>query len=42
MNQFRNKTRFYCEDLLAFRPTPKLEDHPLCAVRATNLQYIRS
>jgi hypothetical protein len=33
MNPFRNKTRFYCEDLLAFRPTPKLEEHPLCAVR---------
>ena len=25
--------RFYGEDLLAPRPTPKLEDHPLSAVR---------
>jgi len=41
---FRNRIRFYGE-LLAARPTPKLEDHPLSAVRdclfnifATNLQ----
>jgi hypothetical protein len=27
-----NKASFYCEDLLAPRPTPKLEDHPLSAV----------
>jgi len=26
-------TRFYGEELLAPRPTPKLEDHPLSAVR---------
>ena len=30
---FRNKTNFYGEELLAPRPTPKLEDHPLSAVR---------
>ena len=30
---FRNMIRFYCEELLAHRPTPKLEDHPLSAVR---------
>jgi hypothetical protein len=29
---FRNKTRFYGEEL-APRPTPKLEDHTLSAVR---------
>ena len=29
----RNKIRFYDEELLAPRPTPKLEDHPLSAVR---------
>jgi len=28
---FRNKIRFYVEELLAPRPTPKLEDHPLSA-----------
>jgi hypothetical protein len=30
---FRNKTSFYGEELLTPRPTPKLEDHPLSAVR---------
>jgi hypothetical protein len=30
---FRNKIYFYGEELLAPRPTPKLEDHPLSAVR---------
>ena len=30
---FRNMTRFYGEELLAPRPTPKLEDQPLSAVR---------
>jgi hypothetical protein len=30
---FRNKVTFYDEELLAPRPTPKLEDHPLSAVR---------
>ena len=29
---FRNKMRFYGEELTP-RPTPKLEDHPLSAVR---------
>ena len=29
---FRNRIRFYGEELLAPRPTPKLEDHPLSAV----------
>ena len=29
---FRNMICFYCEQLLAPRPTPKLEDHPLSAV----------
>jgi hypothetical protein len=29
----RNITIFYGEELLAPRPTPKLEDHPLSAVR---------
>ena len=29
----RNKASFYCEKLLAPRPTPKLEDHPLSTVR---------
>jgi hypothetical protein len=30
---FRNKLIFYGEELLAPHPTPKLEDHPLSAVR---------
>ena len=30
---FRNKARFYGEELSTPRPTPKLEDHPLSAVR---------
>ena len=30
---FRNNIRFYGEELLVSRPTPKLEDHPLPAVR---------
>jgi hypothetical protein len=30
---FRNTIRFYDEELLAPRPTRKLEDHPLSAVR---------
>jgi hypothetical protein len=29
----RNLVIFYGEELLAPRPTPKLEDHPLSAVR---------
>ena len=31
--RFRNKVRFYNEELLAPRPTPKLEYHPLSALR---------
>jgi hypothetical protein len=30
---FRNMVIFYGEELLAPLPTPKLEDHPLSAVR---------
>jgi hypothetical protein len=30
---FATKVRFRSEELLAPRPTPKLEDHPLSAVR---------
>jgi len=30
---FRNKIRFYGEELLAPRPNPKLEDHPLSVTR---------
>jgi len=30
---FRNNMYFYGEELLGPRPTPKLEDHPLSAVR---------
>jgi len=30
---FRNKICFYSEELLAPRPTPKLEDYPFSAVR---------
>jgi hypothetical protein len=30
---FRNMVRFYGEELLTPRPTPKLEGHPLSAVR---------
>jgi hypothetical protein len=30
---FRNKQFFHCEELLAPRPNPKLEDHHLSAVR---------
>jgi hypothetical protein len=29
----RNMIRFYGEELLAPRPNPKLEDHPLSAIR---------
>jgi len=35
MYTFRNKASFYGEELLAPRPTTKLEDHPISAVRAT-------
>jgi hypothetical protein len=30
---FRNILSFYGEELLEFRPSPKLEDHPFSAVR---------
>jgi len=30
---FSNKVRFYGEEMLAPRPTPNIEDHPLSAVR---------
>jgi hypothetical protein len=30
---FRNILTFYCEELLALLPTPKLDDHPFLAVR---------
>jgi hypothetical protein len=33
MYPFRNKARFYGEELLAPRPKPKFEDHPLSDVR---------
>jgi hypothetical protein len=33
LRTFRNKASFYGEELLATRPTPKLEDHPLSAFR---------
>jgi len=33
MYLFRNKVSFYGEKLLALRPTPSLEEHPLSAVR---------
>jgi hypothetical protein len=33
VGMLRNKIHFYGEELLARRPTPKLEDHPLSAVR---------
>jgi hypothetical protein len=38
----RNMTRFYGEELLATRPTPKLEDHNFLAVRDCLFNNIRS
>jgi hypothetical protein len=35
---FRNKTFLYCEELLAPRPTPKL-DHPLSAIATAYSLY---
>jgi hypothetical protein len=32
MYAFRNKASFYCEELLASRLTPKLQDNPLSAI----------
>jgi hypothetical protein len=39
---FRNKVIFYGEELLAPRPTPKLEDHPFVGCPWLLIQYIRS
>jgi hypothetical protein len=39
---FRNKPIFYGEEELAPRPTPKLEDHPLSAVRDCLLNILYS
>jgi hypothetical protein len=39
---FRNLIIFYVEELLAPRPTPKLEDHPLLAVRNCLFMYSRT
>ena len=36
---FRNKILFYSEELLASRPTPKLEDHPFSVVLDCLLIY---
>jgi hypothetical protein len=36
---FRNKHIFYGKELLAPRPTPKLEDHPLSVVAAAYSIY---
>jgi hypothetical protein len=33
---FLTKIHFHGEDLLALRPTPKLEEHPVSAVRDCN------
>jgi hypothetical protein len=38
----RKRIRFYGEELLAPRPTPKLEDHPLSGCPRRLIQYIRS
>ena len=37
---FRNMIRCYGEELLAHHPTPKLEDHPLSAVRRQGMVHI--
>jgi len=39
---FRNKIRFHCDELLAPRPTAKLEDTPLVGCPQLFIQYIRS
>jgi hypothetical protein len=39
---FRKKLIFYGEELLAPRPAPKLEDHPLVCFPQQLIQYIRS
>jgi len=40
MYPFRNKARFYGEELLAPRPTPKLQDHLLSSVRHSSFNII--
>jgi hypothetical protein len=40
LQHFHNKLIFYREDLLAPRPTPKLEDHPFSAVHNCLLNII--
>jgi hypothetical protein len=39
---FRNKFIFYGDELSAPRPTPKLENHPLSAVRDCLFNIFRS
>jgi hypothetical protein len=39
---FRNKLIFYGEELLAPRPSPKLEDQPFISCLRLLIQYIRS
>ena len=41
MYPFRNKASFYGEELLALRPTPKLEDHTLSSVRDCLLNILQ-
>jgi hypothetical protein len=41
-DRFRNKLVFYGEELLAPRPTPKLEGHPLVGCPRLLIQYIRN
>jgi hypothetical protein len=40
LETFRNNKNFYGEGLLSPHPNPKLEDHPLSAVRDCLLQRI--
>ena len=39
---FHNMMRFYGEEFLVSRPTPKLEDHPFFGCPRLLIQYIRS
>ena len=39
---FRNIVRFYGEELITSRLTPKLEDHPFFGCPRLLIQYIRS
>jgi len=41
LQTIRNRIRFYGEELLAARPTPKLEDHPLVGRPRLHIQYPR-